>query len=55
MGVELEFINELLCGFDRCSEVASFEAAIDVFPVYPNACLVDAFRLEDDRVVVNSG
>ena len=52
-GAEFELVDELLRGFDCYSKVAGFEAAIDVFPIYPNACLVGAFALKDDSVVVN--
>ena len=54
LGAEFEFVREFLSGLDCYSKVAGFEAAVDIFVVYPNARLIGAFTLEDDGVVVNS-
>ena len=50
---EFEYVEQFLRGQNCYHKVAGFEAAVDVFSIYPNACLIVAFTLKDDRFVVN--
>ena len=50
----LKPMKQLLRSFDCYCKLAGFEAAVDIFPVHPNARLIGAFTLKDDGVVVNS-